>query len=211
MAFDKQALIFGAKIVAPFNRTSLLLQNLDCISVVDAREWRLDVLQLRDVALELLQLRLTPLENARDDGGNEFLLQTHVVVRVVERDLGLDHPELSEVPTRLRLLSAKRRAKTVNLAEGRGCGFAIELAGLREIGTSLVKILRFEQPTAFADGAGEDWSVDEGEIALVKKVADRLLDFRPDFRDRTLAGRAKPEVTIVEQKIDPVLLRLDGI
>ena len=40
---------------------------------------------------------------------------------------------------------------------------------------------------------------------------DRLLDLVPDHRDRALARGAQPEVPVVEQEVDAVLLRLDRV
>src|SRR5882672_5226330 len=80
LTLDQQCLILCAEVITPRHGTTLRLQHFYCIAVVDARKWRLDLLEFRNVALELLQLRLPPLENPPHDVRNEFLLKTHVVV-----------------------------------------------------------------------------------------------------------------------------------
>src|SRR4051812_6842867 len=66
-AFDEERFVLGAEIVAPFGGAALRLENLYRVAVVDARERRLDGLQPGDVALQLLELGLFAIENARDD------------------------------------------------------------------------------------------------------------------------------------------------
>jgi hypothetical protein len=57
----------------------------------------------------------------------------HVGIGIVERDFGLDHPELGEVPASLGLFRSEGGAEAVDLAERRGDGFYIELARLCEM------------------------------------------------------------------------------
>ena len=115
------------------------------------------------------------------------------------------------MPARLRLLGAKGRAEGVDLSERGGGRLAVELPGLREIGVAFVEVLRGEQPAPLADRRGEDRRIDAQEAALVEEVVDRLLDLVADDGDGALSRRAQPEVPVVEQEIDAVLLRLDRI
>jgi hypothetical protein len=46
---------------------------------------------------------------------DEFLAEVHVAVQIAERHLRFDHPELGSVPRRIRVLSAERRTKGVNV------------------------------------------------------------------------------------------------
>src|ERR1700694_59697 len=48
-------------------------------------------------------------------------------------------------------------------------------------------------------------------MALVEEIANRLLRLVPYPRYRALAWRPEPEVSIVEQEVDSVLLRLDRV
>ena len=45
------------------------------------------------------------------------------------RHFGLDHPELSQVTDRVRVLSTEGRAEGVHITQGAAVGFDIELAG----------------------------------------------------------------------------------
>ena len=57
------------------------------------------------------------------------LREVHVVFKVGEGDLGLDHPELGCVALRVGVLRAKRRPEGVHVTEGHGEVLGIELAG----------------------------------------------------------------------------------
>src|SRR6266436_3725980 len=54
LPFDEQCLILCAEIITPRHGTTLRLQHLYRIAVVDAGKRRLDLLEFRNVALELL-------------------------------------------------------------------------------------------------------------------------------------------------------------
>src|SRR5205823_6357831 len=155
----------------------------------------------------LQRLRAT-LERATDEIRHEFFLQPHVRGRVVPRHFRLDHPELGEVTPRLGFLGAKRRTERVDLPERRSGRLAIKLSGLREVCLSLLEVIRLEQATAFADRCREDRRVDAQKATLVKEIVDRLLDLIAYRKDRALPITAKPEVPVIEEKIDTVLLRL---
>src|SRR5260221_12511076 len=60
LTFDQQCLVLCAEIITPRHGTTLRLQHFYPIAVVDARKWRLNLLEFRRVAPELLQLRLPP-------------------------------------------------------------------------------------------------------------------------------------------------------
>ena len=132
-------------------------------------------------------------------------------MQVIKRHLGFDHPELGQMTTRLRFLGAKRGTERVNTTECSGERFTIQLTGLREIGAAFVEILGAEQSGALTDGGGQDRRVAMNEVARVKEIVDRLLDLMPHTHQRHLARRAQPEVPVVHQEIDAVLLWLDRI
>src|SRR5436190_8474680 len=97
----QRRLLVAAEVVAPRDRETLRLQALDRLAVRDARERRDDALELRDVAFQHGQLGPSALQHARDDVREETLGERHVVVEIGERHLGLDHPELGQMPARL--------------------------------------------------------------------------------------------------------------
>ncbi len=113
---------------------------------------------------------------------------------------------------RLRFLGAKSRAEAVDPTQRRRRRLDVQLSGLCEIGWTEVKVLGREQsPRRFTDGAGQDRRVHVDEAAVVEEVADRLDDLVPHPHDRHLPRRSKPEVAVLEQKVDPMLLELDRI
>src|SRR4029077_10587545 len=88
---------------------------------------------------------------------------------------------------------------------------AVQLARLRQIRSAQVEILGAEQPASFSDRRRKNRSIHEGEIPLVKEIADRLLDFVSYPPDRALLRRPQPEVAVVEEEIDAVLFWLGRI
>src|SRR6185503_7318523 len=103
------------------------------------------------------------------------------------------------------------RPERIDLSERGGGGFAVELTGLREIGVPFLEVLGREQAAALTDRRGEDRRVDAQEAALVVEIVDRLLDLVANGEDRPHAVRAQPEVPVVEQEVDSVLLRLNRV
>src|SRR5258708_27406563 len=109
----------------------------------------------------------------------------------------------------LRLLRAERGSERVDLAEG-GCrGLAVQLARLREVGIPLVEVFRREQPRTLSDGRREDGCIHTEKATLVKEVVNGLLDLVSADGDRPLPRIAQPEVPVVDQQGDPLLLRLN--
>src|SRR5438105_2311252 len=144
LTLDENRFVFSAQVVAPLHGTALLLESLYRVAVVDAWKRRLDFLEFRNIALELLELGLAALEHAGNDIGDEILLEPHVVVGVVEGYLWLDHPEFSQVPARFRFFGPKRRAETVDLSQRGRCRLSVQLAGLRQEGCSLIEVFGSE-------------------------------------------------------------------
>ena len=125
---------------------------------------------------------------------------------------GLEHPEFGEVAARLRFFGAKCGTEGVDLAERRGGGFDVELAGLREIGFFVVDVLHFEERGgAFARGGSEDRRVGERVALRVHVFARGAHGFGANAQNGGLARRANPEMAPVEQEIDAVLFELDRI
>src|SRR6476660_5687734 len=112
---------------------------------------------------------------------------------------------------RLGFLRAERGTKRVDLPERRGGCLAVQLPRLREVRSPLVEVFGREQTAAFADGRRENRRVDAEKPTLVEKIVDRLLDLIADGKDRPHAITAQPEVAVIEQEIDSVLFRLNGV
>ena len=60
-----------------------------------------------------------------------------------------------------------------------------------------------------ADRAGEYGCVDQGEVPLMEEIANRLDDLVAHARDRHLLLGAQPQMAVLEQVRDPVLLGRD--
>src|SRR5947208_6328475 len=112
---------------------------------------------------------------------------------------------------RLRLLRAKRRAEDVDLAEGEGPCLAVELAALGEIGGFVEVRHREEAGRALARVRREDGCVEGQETVAVEVLATGADDLGAYAHDRLLAIRSEPEMAVIEEKGDAVLLRRDRI
>ncbi len=137
------------------------------------------------------------------------------LLHVFKRRVGhfrLDHPELGEMAAGLGFLGAEGRAESVDLAERHGGGFVIKLAGLRQVGLGVLEIVHFEQRGgAFAGRRRENGCIDEGEavrIEILAYCADHLVAHADDG---VLPLAAQPEVAMIHQKLDAVILRGDGV
>ena len=180
------------------------------VVVRDARERALDARELRGVALERLELARAPIEHARDDLDDEPFGELDDIVERRVGDFGFDHPELGEVPARLRLLGAERRPEAVHAAERHRVGLVVELAALREVRRRVVEVLHGkERRRAFARRRREDRRVGEDEAAAVEVVAHRVDHLVAHAQDRLLARRADPQVAPIHQEVDAVFLRRD--
>ena len=153
-----------------------------------------------------------PVERPGHDVAHELFLEPHVGVRVVERNLGLDHPEFGEMAPGLRLLGAKGGTEAVDLAVGRGSGFHVELSGLSQVGVPEIEVLRGKEIAGFlADGSGQDWGVDQNEVTLVEEVSDRLDHLVAHPGHCRLTAGSEPQVSMLEEESRPMLFRSDRV
>src|SRR5581483_1663259 len=204
-------LFVAADVVAEVRRHALRLQQLDRIAIGNAREGTLHIFEPRQIALENLQLLGAAVHRAPDDVFDEFLRELLQPVELEERHLRLHHPELHEMAARLRLLGAERRAEAVDTAEGSSSRLEIKLAGLRQE-RLLAEVVRLEQRRrSLSRVGGEDRRIDQDEIAIVEKVANRFLDLIANAQDRMLILRAQPEMAHVHEERGAVLFRCDRI
>ena len=110
---------------------------------------------------------------------------------------------------RLRLLRPEGRPEAVDLAEGRAGALHIELPGLGQERPVAEVVGLEERSRGFADRAGQDRRVDPHEVTLVEEVVDRLLDLGAHLEAGPLHVRTQPQMPVVEEEFDAVLLRLD--
>src|SRR5438270_2122627 len=203
----QRRLVVPAQVAAPLHLGPEALELLDGVGIRDPVERRLHAPERREIAPQTGKILLPLLQAATHHVRHEGFLQPHVGIRIVPRDLGLDHPELREVPARLGLLGTECRAEAIHLAERRGGGLDVQLAGLREIGLPEIEVIHGEERAGMlADRAGENGRVDQREVALLEEIANRLHDFVAHVRDRNLLLGAQPQMAVLEQIRDAVLL-----
>ena len=219
------------------NFSPRLLELLDRVGVVDARELRLDHLrQPRDAVLvdELLEERhvvLALVEQRAEDVLEEVLGELRVGGEIGERDLRLDHPELGEVAARVRVLRAERRPERVDLRHRQAVGLDVELARhgqarllAEEVLVAVdlavgrarqVREVERRDPEHLAGALGvrrrDDRRVDPEEAALVEEPVHRLRERVAHARDRADDVRARPQVRDLAQVLHRVALRLHRI
>ena len=116
------------------------------------------------------------------------------------------------MPPGLRLLGPEGGAEGVDVAEGHGRGFVVELAGLRQVDLLVVEVVDLEQGGgALAGGGREDGRVEQRETVGVEVVADGADHLVADPQDGVLAPAAQPQVPVVHQEVDAVVLGRDGV
>src|SRR5690606_41128168 len=71
---------------------------------------------------------------------SDLLGQGGVGGEVGEGDLGLDHPELGQVPARVAVLGAEGRAEGVDARQGAEVGLDVELARDGEVGLAAEEV-----------------------------------------------------------------------
>ncbi len=151
-------------------------------------------------------------QNAFDDRQDQAFAEVHHVLVTGVGDLRLDHPELGQMPARLRFFGTKCRAECIRFTERRGGRFVIKLAGLRQIRFLVAEVIDLEQRRrAFARGRREDRRVGKRKSVVVKIIAHGLDDRVPDFQNCVLLFRADPQMPVVHQEFGAVFLRRDRI
>ena len=150
-------------------------------------------------------------EHSLDDEAEKVFGKVHVAFKVEVSDLGLDHPKLGEVAPGFRLFGSERRAKAIHLAMGHRRRFHVQLTGLRQVSLP-IKVVDGEQVArALHRVGGEHRGVDQSETVAVEIVSDRFDDRVADPKNDVLSGGPKPQVAVIHQKGDAVLLFGDRI
>ena len=206
MLLGQVALVLGLQVDAPRHRELELLlralEDADRLRVVHARELGVDDARelgddaLLDALLEERHVVAALVEHGLEDVLQQGFGEVGVVGELREGDLGLDHPELGQVPARVGVLGAKRGPERVDLRQREAIGLDVELPRhgekrlapeevLREVDLALRgawqvrKIERRdaeERARAFRIGGGDDRRVDPQEPLLVEEAVDRLGD-----------------------------------
>ena len=166
-----------------------------------------DGFEFGDVLADDFEVGAVGFEDARDDVGEEGFGEVHEAVEVEVGDFGFDHPELGEVAAGLGFFGAEGGAEAVDLAEREGGGFDVELAGLGEVGLVVVEVVHLEElGGAFAGVGREDGRVGADEAVGVEVLGCGAHDGGADAEDGGLARGAEPEVAMLHEEVDAVLL-----
>src|ERR1700674_5883032 len=201
----------AAEVVAELGGITVVVQQGNRIFIADARERRLNVFELGDIALEGFEFARLVLEDALHDGADEAFAEGHGFLELDVSGFGLEHPKFGEVAAGLGFFSAEGRAEGVDLAESHGDGFGIELAALGQVGFLIVDVVDFEKGGgAFAGGGREHGRVGERVALAVHEFARGPDGFSANAENGGLAGRTNPEMALIEQEIDAMLFELDG-
>ena len=81
-------------------------------------------------------------EHGSQEALQEVFGEVGVVVQIGKGDLGLDHPELGQVPGRVRILGAERGTEGVDPTECQAIRLDVELARDRQTGRLTEKVGR---------------------------------------------------------------------
>src|ERR1700733_6457961 len=94
-------------------------------------------------------------------------------------------------------------AEAVDLAEGEGGGFDVELAGLGDVGLVVVEVVHLEELAgAFAGVGREDGWVGADEAVGVEELRRGAHDGGADAQNGRLAWGAEPEVAVLHEEVD---------
>ena len=170
-----------------------------------------DGFEFGDVAADDFEVGAMVLEDGGDDVGDEAFGEVEEAVEFEEGDFGFDHPELGEVAAGFGFFGAEGGAEAVDLAEGQGRGFDVELAGLGEVGFVVVEVVHLEElGGSFAGVGGEDGWIGADESVGVEVLGGGAHDGGADAEDGGLARGAEPEVAVLHEEVDAVLFEGDG-
>ena len=151
MLLGQVALVFGGEIDAPGDRElealAAVLQHVDGVGVVNLGEVGGDeALQTADGVLvhvlgEELQIVAALGQHGVEDVLQHGFGQGGVVFQIGEGHFRLHHPELGQVAAGVGVFGAEGRAEGVDLGQGAGVGFDVQLAGHGQEGLLAEEVL----------------------------------------------------------------------
>ena len=166
------------------------------------------------------------LEDGAEDRLQEGLRQLAVAVEVAEGHLRLDHPELRQVATGVRVLRAEGGAEGVDVDHGQGADLRLELARDREApgrrrspgeeppplgGPRPARTHANISPAPSASAAVRMGVVQPEEAALLEEVVDRPRGGVAHPQHRADGVRARPQVGDGAQELEAVALLLQRV
>ncbi len=142
---------------------------------------------------------------------DEVFRQLHQPVQVHVGHLGLDHPELRQVPPRLRLLRAKRRPEAVHLAQRQRRRLNVKLAALRQVRGIAEVVHRKQRRRALARRRRQNRRIGPDISIGVKVFSRRAHDLRANPQNRRLPWATHPQMPPLLQKVDAMILQRDRV
>ena len=239
--FSEVTLVLCLKLESPLYRIleflARLLQDVDCLSVCDADEVRIDdVIEslekaLVDEAVEELHLFRAVLQDVADDVLDHLLGHVHVAVYVAERHLRLHHPELGCMPCCVGVLGSECRSERVDVAErerhdlslklsrySQVCLLSEEVLAVVDLALSIARqVVEVECSNlehlagAFCVTACDLRRVDVDEVLLLEELVDRICRHASDSEYRRECVAARSQVGDLSQELHRVVLLLERI
>jgi len=239
--FGEIALVFGLQITAPkygiLELIFFLFEQGDRFGVADAGEVGVDhvfeALQqaLIDELVEEFEFLGCLFEGIPDDVLDHGFRYIHIACKIAEGHFRLDHPELCRVAGRIGVFRTEGRAEGVDVTEGEGVGFTVELAADGQVGGGTEEILGeihlailgegrifgIQRGDAehftrtFAVAAGEDGSVDIYETTVAKETMDRLRGDAAHAEGRLEGVGTGTQMGDGAQELQRVALLLQGV
>src|SRR5580704_15232271 len=197
--------------VFEFAKCVAFLQFLNGLVVGDSRKGRIDLLQLRKVAADGLQVGTPPLQTALNQERQQAFRKFHQIVERPVGDFRFHHPEFGKVTASLRFFRTESWTERIDLAQRHGCSFNIELPRLREIRLLFEVVDGKKRRSPFAGSGRQNRRIGESESIAVKEVASGANDFGAHPQNGRLALRAQPKMAMFHQEINTVFFGSDGI
>ena len=102
-------------------------------------------------------------------------------------------------------------AEAVDSAEGHRSRFGIKLSRLSQIGRLIEVIQREQAVNALSVGSRQNGTVQQHKSSVVEKLAPAPDDLVANVHQRELTTGSQPQVTVIQEKVDAVILLADGI
>ena len=239
--FGEESFVFGLQVAAPLDRVikaaAALVDDINGFCVGESDEgFSENIFEPGedsgiDTLVEEFHIIAAICEYIADDGADEGFGQIHIVIEVVERHFGFDHPEFSEVAGGVAVFGAEGRAEGVDITDGSRIGFCFQLATYGERCRFTEKVLfpvdavdlffgehgEVERGDlkhfagAFAVGCSDDGGIEIQEAAVLKEGMNGPADAVADASDCAEGIGAWAEVGDVAEEFEGVTFFLQRV
>ena len=180
--------------------SNFLVNQFDGIVIRNSREipacrW----LELGHITLENLEFGLAFLERPTHQVTDKIFLQFHVVLPVVKRHFGFDHPKLEQVTTGLAFLGAEGWTKSIDLAVCHRTRLGVQLPRLRKVSFFIVEQTDLEKIGRTLNRSWhEKRCVKTQESPSMKKIVNAALNQISHAQNRPRLAVAQMQVSVIE-------------